>query len=109
MARGAIATVTSTTTGVEAPTPTTGDAVNGHYVTNTGKTKIHVKNTNGASTARTVTFHVFRTVDGQTVTSKTKAVPAGKTWIFGPFDRNDYGSQILIDVDNAELTLFAVE
>ena len=86
-----------------------GDPVNNHYVTNTGKTKLLIRNANGAATARTVTIRLFRTVDGQSITSKTKAIPAGETHIFGPYPVNDYGTQLLIDVDNAELKLRAIE
>jgi hypothetical protein len=109
MARVQVPVTVSTRDGVALPAETTGDPVNNHYVQNSGKTKVHVHNTNGASTARTVTIHVARTVDGQSVTSKTKSIPAGETDVFGPFPQDDYGTQLLIDVDNAELKLRAVE
>ncbi len=107
MARGAIATVVSTRDGVALPTPTTGNATDNHKVTNTGKTKVYVKNT--GATPRIVTFRFARTVDNQTVTNRTKSIPAGETQVFGPFDVSDYGQELLIDVAHAELTLYAVE
>lgn len=109
LARALVPTVASTTAGVALPAEADGDPVEGHYVTNTGKTKVFVRNSNGAATARTVTFRFYRTVDGQSVTSRAESIPAGETHVFGPFDRNDYGTQLLIDVDNAELKLRAVE
>ena len=109
MARVAVPVTIATRAGVALPAETTGDPVNNHSVANSGKTKVHVHNTNGASTARTVTFRIYSTVDGQTVTSRTKAIPAGETHVFGPFPTADYGTTLLIDVDNAELKLRAVE
>lgn len=109
MARGQIVATVSTRSGVALPAETNGDATNGHYVQNSGKTKVHVRNSNGSATARVVTFKLYRTVDGLGVTSRTKSIPAGETHVFGPFPKDDYGSQLLIDVDNAELKLRAVE
>lgn len=107
MARGAIPVSITTRDGVLLPAETNGDATNFHYVINSGKTKVHVRNSGAVS--RTVTFKFYRTVDSQTVASRTKAIPAGETHVFGPFPVEDYGSQLLIDVDNAELKLRAVE
>jgi hypothetical protein len=109
MARALVPTVVSTTSGVALPTEADGDPVEGHYVQNSGKTKVFVRNSNAASTARVVTFRFYRTVDGQSVTSRAESIPAGETQVFGPFPVNDYGTQLLIDADNAELKLRAVE
>ncbi len=109
MPRIGIATVVSSRDGVALPTPTTGNATDNHKVTNTGKTKVYVRNTNGAATPRIVTFRFARTVDNQAVASRTKSIPAGETQVFGPFPVEDYGQELLIDVAHAELTLYAVE
>lgn len=107
MARGQIPATVSTRAGVALPAETNGDATNFHYVQNSGKTKILVRNS--GVVARTVTVHLARTVDGQQPANRTKAIPAGETHVFGPYPKDDYGTQILIDVDNAELKLRAVE
>jgi hypothetical protein len=107
MARGVLAAGVSKTDGTKMPTEVSGDPVNNHQVANSGKTKILVRNS--GAVARTVTFRLERTVDNQTVASKTKALPAGESWLFGPFDVSDYGQTLLIDVDNAELKLSAIE
>lgn len=109
MARALVPTVVSTRTGVALPTPANGDPVDGHYVQNTGKTKVLVENTNASATARTVTFNFARKVDGQAVTARAESIPAGETQVFGPFDKGDYGTVLEIDVDNAELKLSAIE
>lgn len=86
---------------------TTGDAVNGHVMINDGRTGIIVKNT-GATVARTVTYRIAQTVDGQAVTPRTATLAVGEQKLFGPFDVNSYGGKLEIDVDNAELTLTPV-
>lgn len=107
MPRVAIPATTGTTSGVNLPAETSGDPVNNHSVTNTGRTQLLVRNS--GAVARTVTFLFARTVDGSTVTNKTKAIPAGETHLFGPFDRNDYGTELLVNADNAELKFRAIE
>lgn len=109
MARGLVPTVVSTRAGVALPTAAVGNTVDGHYLQNSGKTKLLVANTNASATARTVTFRFFKTVDGSSVTARAESIPAGETQVFGPFPTEDYGTQLLIDVDNAELTLRAIE
>lgn len=109
MARALIPTAVATTAGTVLPNEQDGDPVNNHYLQNSGKTKLLVRNSNGAATARTVTLRLYRTVDGQSITSKTKSIAAGATAVFGPFDQTDYGTQVLVDVDNAELKLRAIE
>lgn len=84
-----------------------GDAVNGHVVSNDGATALLVANT-GETVARTVTFNLFRTVDGQVVTPREEDVAVGETQFFGPFQVSDYGTMLNVDVDHAELTLRAV-
>jgi hypothetical protein len=109
MARIAIVPVVSDRDGTALTPEVNGDPAENHYVQNSGRTKLLIRNSNGAAQARTVTIRLSRTVDGQTVASKTKAIAAGATEVFGPYPQDDYGTQLLIDVDNAELKLRAIE
>jgi hypothetical protein len=106
MARGALSIKQASRDGMDMGTATVGDATNGHTVANDGKTGILVKNT--GATARIVTFKLFKTVDGQAITPRAKSLPAGATYLFGPFPTDHYGAQLDIDVAHAELTLQAV-
>lgn len=106
MPRVQIPIVTANRAGVTL-TETTGDAVSNHYIVNDGSTAVIVKNS-GTTVARTVTFHVARKVDGFSVDPRTETLAVGEEQIFGPFDVHVYGSYLLIDVDNAELTLKSV-
>lgn len=106
MARSAVPLVTSTTKGVKRATAATGDPVNGHYLQNSGREKLHVNNS-GAS-PYTVTIKFSTTVDGQAVADYVQSIPAGELWTFGPFNTTYYGTQVLIDVSNAALKLDAV-
>jgi hypothetical protein len=107
MPRTAVPVTKITRAGVANATEVNGDPTNNHVIANDGKTWLEARNSNGASTARTVTIHLSAVVDGQTVTSRTKAVPAGTTQKFGPFPIVQYGDQVQVDVDNAELKLTA--
>ncbi|MEV0470729.1 hypothetical protein [Streptomyces prunicolor] len=107
MARVAIPVTTSDRAGVTVPAATTGDATNNHSVVNSGSTVLLVKNT-GATTARTVSFHLDRTVDGFTPAPRAESIPFGVTQVFGPFPVADYGPILMVDVDNAELTVQAL-
>ncbi|MGW1269673.1 hypothetical protein [Streptomyces sp. NPDC002491] len=107
MPRSAIATLAATREGTTV-TRTTGDPVNNHYIDgNDGRLGILVKNT-GSTVARTVTFRLSKTVDGFAVTPRTETLAAGAEQLFGPFDPNEYGVRLLVDVDHAELTLAPV-
>lgn len=90
-----------------AVTPVTGDATNFHSMANNGVSWIEAKNINGASTSHNVTVHIDDTVDGQAVTSKVYAVPAGDTRRIGPFPVKIYGNPVLIDVNSVEFQLEA--
>ncbi|MEU5149728.1 hypothetical protein AB0G42_21425 [Streptomyces yangpuensis] len=107
MARGVLSVKQANRDGMDMGTPTTGDVANGHVVANDGNTGLLVKNT-GSTSARNVTFRLFKTVDGQAVTPRTESVPVGLTYLFGPFPTAEYGSQLEVDVSHAELTLQAV-
>lgn len=107
MARAAIPVTISTRDGVALPAETNGDPANGHYVSNSGKTKLLARNS-GAG-ARTVTFKFYKTVDGKAVADRVESIPAGETHIFGPFPTAEYGTQLLIDAEHAEVKLRAIE
>ncbi|WP_055523431.1 hypothetical protein [Streptomyces graminilatus] len=107
MARGVIPVTGVNRSGVLLPNPTTGDAINKHTVENNGRVVLLVENT-GSTVARTVSFHLARTVDGFSVTPRTVSVSAGDTKACGPFNPNDYGDDLLVDVDNAELKITAI-
>ncbi|MCR8576476.1 hypothetical protein [Streptomyces sp. Isolate_219] len=106
MARTVLTATQFTRDGATLPAGVAGDAVNGNSLTNEGATGIIVENT--GATTRNVTFHVFTTVDGLAVTPRTESIPAGAVQGFGPFPVSTYSASLLIDVDNAELTLSAV-
>lgn len=67
---------------------------------NSGKQLVHVKNGSGASI--TVTVHIGRTVQGQTVASPTATVAAGADTFFGPFaddyTQPDDSSNVFVDL-----------
>ncbi|WP_435613301.1 hypothetical protein [Streptomyces sp. bgisy159] len=106
MPRAQIAVTQSSRDGVTL-TPTPGDPANNHYVMNDGQVGVIVKNT-GSTVDRTVTFRLARTVDGFAVTPRTETLTIGEEQLFGPFPPQEYGGQLLIDVDNAELTLMPI-
>ncbi|WP_338683921.1 hypothetical protein QD712_25775 [Streptomyces acidiscabies] len=108
MPRTAITATQATRAGTVLPAATAGDVVNGNQIANDGRIALIAKNTNGASTARTITFAFTKTVDGQTVTARAETIPAGETQVFGPFPPTDYGVTLAFNVDNAEITLQAV-
>jgi hypothetical protein len=109
MARALISPVAVTRAGVAPPAETTGDPVNFHYVPNDGATYLLVRNSNGASTARVLTVRVATLIDGQAVASRTYSIAAGASRYIGPFDVATYGTQLLLDPDNAELRMSALQ
>lgn len=109
MARGLITPTAVTRAGVAPPAETTGDATNFHYVPNDGSTILLVRNSNGASTARVLTVRIATVVDGQAVTSRTYSIAAAASRYIGPFDVATYGAQLLLDPDNAELKILALQ
>lgn len=98
----------SSRAGTVLPAATTGDATNNHSVANDGRVILMVKNTNATSTARSITFYTVRSIDGLTAPTRVESIPAGETQLFGPFDPNDYGTVLQIDVAHAELVLNAI-
>lgn len=111
MARGVITPTVVNRAGINrtALVPTTGDATNGHTIPNRGMMWVEVENTNGAATARDVSFRLTGGVDGQSITPKTKTIAAGQTWLYGPFPAGYYGGNLLVDVAHADLTILAFE
>lgn len=108
MARTSINATQATRAGTTLPAAAAGDAVNGNSIANDGRTVLIVKNTNGASTARTITFQTSRTVDGLTNPTRQESIPAGETQVIGPFPPTDYGTTLAFDVSNAEVTIQAI-
>lgn len=108
MPRTNINAVQASRSGTVLPAATAGDAVNGNSTANDGRVVLIVRNTNGASTARTITFQTTVSVDGLTAPVRSESIPAGETQIFGPFSPNDYGTTLAYNVDNAELTIQAL-
>lgn len=96
-----------TRAGVAPGAEVAGDASNNHTVVNDGKVFVLARNSNGGSTARTVTTRVPTVVDGQTVASKTKSLAAGASAYLGPWPKSVYGNAVLIDVEHADLKLTA--
>jgi hypothetical protein len=94
-------------TGTAAPAEQTGDTVNGHVVTNTGRTIITVRNADTSS--HNVTFQTPGTVDGLPIGDRTVAVPSSSGLDFAGFPPSVYGSQMNIDVDSTQLKLVARE
>lgn len=109
MARGVIAVTDITKAGVAPPAETDGDAVNFHTVPNSdGRTFLLVRNANGASTARVLTVVLSGAIDGFAPVPRTYSIPAGASRYIGPFDVGSYGSNLLINPDNAELKITAL-
>lgn len=107
MARASITTVRLTRTAFTVdPTPTTLDSVNGNYAVNDGATFLQL--TNGAVVSRDVTVLVPEDVDADLpVTPRTYTLSAGQTGKTGIFPRETYGSQLLVDVSGASVTVIA--
>lgn len=105
MPRTALTAIQATRAGTVLPAATAGDVTNGNSVANDGRVILIVKNTNAASTARTITFATVRSVDGLTNPTRSETIPAGETQVFGPWPPTDYGATLAINVDNAELTI----
>lgn len=109
MARTLIPNTVAKSHGTLLATPAAADVANGNYIQNDGTVRLHAKNTNAASTNRTVTIAIPTTVDSQSVTSITQAIAPGATWVFGPFPVSIYGTQLAVNGDNAELLFHSVQ
>lgn len=86
MARTAITKTTPTRAGVAITTLTAVDASaspNGMSFVSDGSELVIIKN--GDASPHTMTVDIPTTVDGQAVTDRTVTVPAGGTYVAGPF------------------------
>ncbi|MFF8485173.1 hypothetical protein [Streptomyces antibioticus] len=95
-----------TRAGIAAGSEVNGDPTNHHAISNNGRMWVEVRNSSG-SVARTVTFRLPGLTDGQGITPRAVSIPTSATRRFGPFPTGDYGSTLLVDVDNADLKLTA--
>jgi len=104
MARTALTVVESTKAGTLLPAGATADVANGNVVNgNDGRVIVLAQNTNGASTARTVTITVTGAIDGFAPAPRTVSVAAGTTKTLGPYDTTAYSTALQISGDHAEL------
>lgn len=108
MARVVLTRTRPTRAGVAATAEADGNTVDGHVVTNTGRTLVVVRNAD-AGGAHSVTFILPGTVDGQAVTDRTVSIPASSSRTFGGFTPEWYSGQLAIDVDSTQLKLTALE
>lgn len=69
--------------------------VDGHSITNSGNTILHVKNTD--TVAKTVTVITPRQVDGLDVADQAVSVPASSERFIGPFSPETFGNSTNID------------
>lgn len=106
MARVIVPVVSVTKAGVAAGSEVNGDATNFHEVANNGGTWIEVRNADGAG-AHTVTIKVAKTVDSQTVTSRTYSIALSASRRIRLGDPNVYGNPTQVDVDSSQLKLTA--
>ena len=105
MARVIVPVTSVTTTAAAAATEVSGDAGQGHYVANNGRTWLEVRNAD-AGGAHTVSINLT-SVDGQTVDPKDISVPASSSRRVKLGDPRLYGSRTNIDVDSSQLKLTA--
>ena len=85
-----------------------GDVANGNVSPNDGATMLAVFNADGAST-HVLTVQVASGVDGLTAGPRSYTIPvsASGTQVVGPYPLQFYSSQLLWNVDNANLKVAA--
>lgn len=84
-----------------------GDAVNGNVSPNDGATMLAVLNSDGAAT-HGLTVAVVSGVDGLTAGPRPYTLPiSASVQLVGPFPVQFYGSQLLWNVDSAQLKVAA--
>lgn len=84
-----------------------GDVANGNVSLNDGATMLAVLNADGGST-HVLTVTVVSGVDGLTAGPRPYTLPiSGTIQVVGPFPLQFYGSQLLWNVDNANLKVAA--
>lgn len=106
MARVTVPVTSITRSGIAPAAETTGDPVNFHSVSNSGRMFLLVRNADGVD-PHDVTVHFSQTVDGQAVTARTYTIPLTSSRYIGPFPTVYYGSTLNVDVDDAQLFLSA--
>lgn len=95
-----------TRNGTAAPSPITGDTVNGHSIANDGNMYFSVSNSAGST--GTITIASPRLIDGSAVTSRVVSVPANAVeFRIGPFPTAYYGVTLNFTVSATTLTLRA--
>lgn len=91
------------------PTPSVaGDVTNGNVTPNDGATMFAILNADGAST-HTLSVQVASGADNQTTGPRVYTLPIATTTVqtAGPFPLQFYGSQLLWNVDNANVKVAA--
>jgi len=82
------------------------DPANDHTVPNNGSTLILITNAGGAPhNAQAV---IEQTVDGETPTPVDYVIPATSTVPLGPYPRQIYGDNLLVNIDHADLSVRAL-
>lgn len=107
MARTQITVVQARKTGISLAAEQAGDPVNGHYFLNSGETLLVVRNADAAP--QNITIQVQGTVDGQSATDRVIPIPAGETWVLGPYETGNYGTSCEVDAAHANLKLRCIE
>lgn len=92
---------------VEDPTPTTGDATNGHVLQNDGATFFEFRN-NGA-TARTIDILIPSDFDSDLpITARSYTLTASAADVkTGTFPIALYGPQLMVDVSHSDVRILA--
>lgn len=107
MPRVAIPVTQPTRAGIAPPAEINGDPANDHTMANNGRTMLIARNAD-AGGAHPVNIRLNGTVDGQAIADRVISVPLSATRWIGPFPVSQYGSQLLVDVDSAQIKLTAV-
>jgi len=81
------------------------DQANDHTMVNNGATILLVVNAGGAT--HNVQVLIEQTLDGEVVDPKDYVIPANSTVPLGPYPKQIYGDNLLINIDHADLSLRA--
>lgn len=85
-----------------------GDATNYNSFANSGATLLIAKNT--GAVVRSAVLVTPKTVQSLAVADRTIGpIPAGETWVCGPYDTDTYGTTLTVQPAHAELTFWAIE
>lgn len=108
MARTLITPTAVSRAGVAPPAETTADVANGNTSPNDGSTYLLLHNA-GTTVVRNLTVSFRGTVDGQTITPRSWAVPISSSLWIGPFDTTTYGTVLNYNGDNAEMKVSVLQ